>query len=329
LIGQSQEPIIVITNLILIPKSREAEFSKPERVLPKELVTFKEADGELHVRSLEGEDRTQSTWPEPLAVPVQANLQGLLPSQIHQLNQLLKKHCYVFSQDDTDYGYTTTVKHCIPTNDAHPIKQRHRSIPPHIFQEVKRHVQDLVAQGVLKERCSPWESPAMIVMKKYGSVCFCCDYQKVNSVTYKDAYPLPRVVESHDALSQAQLCSSLDLTAGYFQVAVDEQDQEKTAVTTAFGLFQWTRNAPFQRLMEAVLGNLAFDVLLVYLDNILVFSKDFKSHLNKLDLVFWCLQEHSLKLKPKKCSLFKTEVKSLGHVVSAAGYGWDKWIWIK
>lgn len=229
-------------------------------------MTFKEADGELHVRSLEGEDSTQSTWPEPLAVPVQANLQGLLPSQIHQLNQLLKKHCYVFSQDDTDYGYTTTVKHCIPTNDAHPIK---RCIPPHIFQEVKRHVQDLVAQGVLKESCSPWESPAVIVMKKYGSVRFCCDYQKVNSVTYKDAYPLPRVVESHDTLSQAQLFSSLDLTAGYFQVAVDAQDLEKTAVTTAFGLFQWTRmpfglcNAPFQCLMEAVLGNLAFDVLLV------------------------------------------------------------------
>lgn len=77
----------------------------------------------------------------------------------------------MFSQDDRDYGYTTTVTHCIPTGDAHPIKQRYRRIPPHIFQEVKQHVQDLVAQGVLKERCSPWTSHAVVVMKKDGSVC--------------------------------------------------------------------------------------------------------------------------------------------------------------
>lgn len=246
---------------------------------------------------------------------------------MQRLNQLLDKHRAVFSVHDGDYGYTTTVTHCIPTGDAPPMKQRHRRVPPHVFQEVKQHIQDLVAQGVLKESCSPWASPAVIVLKKDGSVRFCCNYRRLNTVTHRDAYPLPRIEESLDALGNAKLFSSLDLTAGYFQVAVAERDQEKTAVTTPFGLYQWTRmpfglcNAPatFQRLMTAVLGDLTFDFLLVYLDDVLVFSHDFEDHCTKLDRVFGRLREHGLKLKPRKCFLLKAEVKFLGHIVSAAG----------
>jgi len=200
-----------------------------------------------------------------------------------------------------------------------------------VFQEFKQHVQDLVAQGILKGSCSPWASPAVIVIKTDRSVRFCCDHRRLNSVMHRDAYPLPRVEESLDALGQAKRFSSLDLTTGYFQVAVGKQDQEKTAVTTPFGLYQWTCmtfelcNAPatFQRLMEVVLGDLAFDVLLVYLDDILVFSSDFESHCERLDMVLGRLQEHGLNLKPRKCFLFRTEVKFLGHVVSAAGVQLD------
>lgn len=321
LLNARKEPVV------LPPRSRVAELSKPQKILPKDMLTFEEADGEVFVKSVEGATADEGGSPQTLAVPVQANVQGLTPTEVEELNQFLLKHRDVFSQGDGDYGYTTTVKHRVQTGDAHPIKQRHRRIPPHVFQEVKRHVQELVAQGVLKESCSPWASPAVIVLKKDGSVRFCCDYRKLNSVTHRDAYPLPRVEESLDALGQACLFSSLDLTSGYFQVAVEEEDQEKTAVTTPFGLFQWTRmpfglcNAPatFQRLMESVLGDLAFDVLLVYLDDILVFSKDFHSHLEKLDLVFRRLRDHGLKLNPKKCFLLRPEVKFLGHVVSAAG----------
>ena len=323
LMNPSRKPVI------LPPRARVAELSKPQKVLQKEVVAFEEVAGELRVRALAGEKGAVSKQeePGPLSVPVQANLQGLTSDQVHQLNQLLEKHRVAFSQNDRDYGHTTTVTHCIPTGEAYPVKQRHRRIPPHVFQEVKQHVQDLVAQGVLKESCSPWASPAVVVMKKDGSVRFCCDYRKLNNVTHRDAYPLPRVEESLDALGHAQVFSSLDLTAGYFQVAVAEQDQEKTAVTTPFGLYQWTRmpfglcNAPatFQRLMGAVLGDLAFEVLLVYLDDVLVFSRDFESHLEKLDLVLGRLREHGLKLKPQKCFLLRSEVKFLGHVVSAEG----------
>lgn len=290
-------------------------------------MTVEEVNGELYVRGISQEKDQSVEEVEPLSVPVQADLQGLTPSQVQKLNGLLERHRAVFSQHDSDFGYTTTVTHRIQAGDAQPIKQRHRRVPPHIFQEFKRHVQDLVAQGVLKESCSPWASPAVIVVKRDKSVRFCCDYRKLNGVTLKDAYPLPRVEESLDALGKARLFSSLDLRAGYFQVAVHGEDQEKTAVTTPFSLFQLTRipfglcNAPatFQRLMGVVLSDLAFDVLLIYLDDVLVFSYDFDSHCQKLDLVFTRLEEHGLKLKPSKCFLLKPEVKFLGHVVSAAG----------
>lgn len=189
-----------------------------------------------------------------------------------------------------------------------------------------------MSQGILKESCSPWASPAVIVVKKDGGIRFCCDYRRLNQITCKDAYPLPRVEESIDALGNARIFSTLDLTSGYFQVAMDSQDQIKTAVTTPFRLFEWTRmpfglcNAPatFKRLMGVVLGDLTFDTLLVYLDDIIVFSKDFDEHCEKLDLVFTRLKENNLKLKPSKCFLFKERVKFLGHVISKEGIQVDQ-----
>ena len=304
-----------------------AELSKPTVIVPREVVSVEEVNGEVYVRKVSRGEVKSVEGDGLLSVPVHANLEGLTPPQVQKLDNLLKKHWDVFSEHKSDFGNTTTVTHRIETGDARPIKQRHRRLPPHIFQEFKRHVQDLVALGVLKESCSPWASPAVIVIKPDKSIRFCCDYRKLNGVTLKDAYPLSRVEESLDALGKAKLFSSPDLTAGYFQVAVHEDDQEKTAVTTPFGLYQWKRmpfglcNAPatFQRLMEVVLGDLAFDVLLIYLDDILVFSRDFNSHCEKLDLVFSRLKEHGLKLKPSKCSLLKSVVKFLGHIVSAEG----------
>ncbi|XP_042624230.1 uncharacterized protein cuzd1.1 [Cyprinus carpio] len=312
----------------IAPRSRVASIFKPKEVVTNNVLELEEDDGVLHVKELK-EDNVQADknlLMQP-PVPVEVNYEGLTPAQCERLAELLSKHRDVFSRDDQDYGYTTAVVHDIPTGEAPPIKQRHRRVPPQIFQEVKRHVQNLVSQGILKESSSPWASPTVIVMKKDGSVRFCCDYRKLNQVTYKDAYPLPRVDESLEALGNAKLFSTLDLTAGYFQVAVSEKDREKTAVTTPFGLFEWTRmpfglcNAPatFQRLMGVVLGDLAFDVLLVYLDDVIIFSRDFESHCERLELVFNRLRQHGLKLKPSKCFLLRPEVKFLGHQISSEG----------
>ncbi len=309
----------------LTPRCRVAVVSKPREVLPKELLEFEEEDGMLHVKQVTHIQADEIS--EEFPVPVQVNYEGLTPAQCEELNKLLRKYREVFSKSDNDYGYTQAVMHDIPTGDAPPIKQRHRRVPPQVFQEFRKHVQDLVCQGILKKSSSPWASPAVIVKKKDGSVRFCCDYRRLNQVTCKDAYPLPRVEESLDALGNAQLFSTLDLTAGYFQVAVSEKDCEKTAVTTPFGLYEWTRmpfglcNAPatFQRLMGVVLGDLTFDVLLVYLDDVIVFSRDFQSHCERLELVLSRLRQHGLKLKPSKCFLLRSEVTFLGHLISSEG----------
>lgn len=117
--------------------------------------------------------------PAQLPVPVQVNLQGLSNAQCHKLKELLGKHQGVFWKSDLDLGYTTSVTHSIPTGDAPPIKQRHRCVPPQIFQQFKKHIQDFVSQGVLRESRSPWASPAVIVLKKDGSMRFCCDYRRL------------------------------------------------------------------------------------------------------------------------------------------------------
>lgn len=279
----------------LPPRCRIASLSKPQEVLQKELVEFEEKEGTLHVKAVQQHQvNVEINTTEQLPVPVQINLENLTETQRHTLQELLVKHSDVFSRNDCDFGYTTALAHSVPTGDAPPIRQRHRRIPPRVFQEVKKHVQDLVSQGILRESCSPWAYPAVIVIKKDGSIRFCCDYSRLNEVTCKDAYPLPRVEESLDALGNAQLFYTLDLTSGYIQVTINKDNRAKTAVTTPFGLFEWTRmpfglcNAPatFQRLMGVVLGDLTFDILLIYLNDIIVFSRDFESHCQRLEIVF-------------------------------------------
>ncbi len=157
------------------------------------------------------------------------------------------------------------------------------------------------------------------------------DYRRLNQLTKKDAFPLPRIEDSLTSLTQAAWYSTLDLASGYWQVQVEEGDREKTAFTTPFGLFEWDRmpfglcNAPatFQRLMQRCLGSQLVDTTLVYLDDVIVYSPDFESHLQHLEQVFRAMEKYGLKLQPDKCQLFRKEVKFLGHCVSASGVSVD------
>ena len=173
----------------------------------------------------------------------------------------------------------------------------------------------------------PWSSPVVLVQKRDGSVHFCVDYCKVNALTTKDAYPLPRIDETLDTLLGAKWFSTLDLISGYWQVKIEECDREKTAFCPSEGLYQFNVmpfglcNAPatFQRLMDTVLAGLQWDHCLVYLDDIIIVGQTFKEHLTALRLVLEHLERAGLKLKPTKCHLCQSEVQYLGHVVSAQG----------
>ena len=172
----------------------------------------------------------------------------------------------------------------------------------------------------------------MIVKKKDGTNRICVDYRALNNITQKDGHPLPRIEDSLDALSQATIYSTLDMTSGYHQVEVAEEDRDKTAfvdgrghhlryVTMPFGLC----NAPstFQRLMEKVLDGLVWKTVVVYLDDVVIFSDTMDDHIVHLQQVFNRFKKHHLKLKPRKCELFRSKVKYLGHVVSAEGVATD------
>lgn len=159
----------------------------------------------------------------------------------------------------------------------------------------------------------------------------CVDYRQLNAKTRRDAYPLPRIEETLDALSGARWFSTLDLASGYNQVEVAEVDKAKTAFCTPFGLFEFNRmpfglcNAPgtFQRLMERLFGDRRFSSLLLYLDDIIVFSSSVQEHLLQLEEVFKRLQQEGLKIKLSKCSFFQKQVKYLGHLVSEQGVATD------
>ena len=161
--------------------------------------------------------------------------------------------------------------------------------------------------------------------KKDGTYRCCVDYRQLNDLTVKDAYPLSRIDVCLDTLSGSCLFSSMDMKAIYHQLAVREQDRDKTAFVTRRGLYRFrtlpfdlcNATASFSRLACLVLSGLNFEVCLAYLDDFLVFSRTPQKHLERLELVFQRLAQANLKLKPSKCNFFQTSIDFLGHTVSS------------
>ena len=196
---------------------------------------------------------------------------------------------------------------------------------------MKQLINEMLKQRVIVPSSSPWASPIVLVEKKDRCLHFCVDYRKLNAITKLDVFPLPRMDDSLDLLSETKFFTSLDLASGYWQVGMESASQEKTAFITHMGLYEFTVmpfglcNAPatFQRLMERVLVGLARDKCIVYLDDILVIGRTFEEHITNLKEVFSRLSGAGLKLKPSKCRLVQRRVEFLGYVVSDAGISAD------
>ena len=145
----------------------------------------------------------------------------------------------------------------------------------------------------------------------------CVDYRQLNAITYKDSYPLPHIDTCLGSMNGAVWFSTLDLRSGYHNIPIKESDKDKTAFITRRGCFRY--KVMFQRLMDLVLCGLTYETCLVYLDDIIVFSRDFDSHIERLRQVFDRLRMANLKLHMKKCSLFQRKVNFLGHVLTESG----------
>ena len=234
----------------------------------------------------------------------------------------------MFSTGPTDLGYTRLVEHEINLTDDKPYREPYRRIPPSMFDEVREHLREMLEIGAIRESSSPYSSNLVLVRKYDGSLPLCIDYRGVNRKTIKDAHSLPRIEDTLDCLSGARFFTKLDLRSAYWQCAVKESDKPKTAFNLGpLGFYEFNRlpfgltNAcsTFQRLMERCMGELHLKECLIYLDDIIIFSKTEDEHIKRLESVFRRLKEQNLKLKGKKCEFFKTEIKYLGFIVSDVG----------
>ena len=149
----------------------------------------------------------------------------LNPDQRCKLKSLLFRFQDTFAVDKSDLGKTKTVQHEIKTGDAKPIKQMPRRLPLSLRPEAEAEIQRMLSQGIIEPSDSPWASPVVLVRKRDGTVRFCLDYRRLNDVTVKDSYPIPRIDESLDALGGSNWFSTLDLASGYWQVMVKPEDK--------------------------------------------------------------------------------------------------------
>ena len=220
------------------------------------------------------------------------------------------------------------VYHTIPleNNDPPPPRKSYRLSKPEIA-ELNTQVASLLQKGYIQPSSSPYGHPVLFVKKKNGNLRMCIDYRSLNQQTVKNRYPLPRIDDLFDQLQGAKVFSSIDLQSAYYQVRLKLEDVPKTAFTTPLGLYEFRvlcfglTNAPgtFQNIMNDVLKDVIGKFVIVYLDDIVVFSKNQADHYKHLQFVLQLLREHELYANLAKCKFVQPELHFLGHIVGAQG----------
>ena len=204
-------------------------------------------------------------------------------------------------------------------------------MPPKELVELKAQLQELIEKRFIQPSSSPWGCLTIFVKKKDETLRLCVDYRPLNEVTIKNKYPLPRIDLLFDQLAGAKVFSKIDLRSGYHQIKIKPEDIPKTAFTTRYGLYEYLvmsfglTNAPahFMYLMNSVFMPELDKFVVVFIDDILVYSKNKKEHAEHLRIVLTRLREHQLYAKFNKCDFWLKEVQFLGHVLSAEGVAVD------
>ncbi|UYV71040.1 hypothetical protein LAZ67_8001511, partial [Cordylochernes scorpioides] len=288
---------------------------KKELVIPSSIINFHHGRGEIWVTN--GISQNQ-------IIPADERLNE---EQKSMIAECLEKYSEVFDFDRKSFSTTSNVKHKIDTSDSRPIKQRPYRVSPVERRAIQSEVDKMIKMGIVQPSESPWSSPVVLVKKKDGSWRFCVDYRKLNRVTKKDVYPLPRNDGVLDSLTGAKFFSSMDLRTGYWQIEIDEEDREKTAFITPDGLYEFRVmpfglcNAPatFERMMDKLLAGLKWTICLCFLDDIIVYATSFKEHIERLGKVLRCIQQAGLCINHEKCRFGSREIKVLGHLVTESG----------
>ncbi|KAE8893178.1 hypothetical protein PF007_g5544 [Phytophthora fragariae] len=305
----------------------------------KELGTWVPIDDDMKVLSLNGEMTRErlGEWIRDLSITSDEPLENEDEVDIRTkdaggralIMQLLRVYRNVSTNaGDCPPATALDVEHHIDTGNVAPIMLKRRRQTQTEDAIIDDNTEKMLKAGVIEEGNGDWGFPVVLVRKKDGEVRFYIDYRALNKITKKDVYPLPRIDETLEALGGALLFTTLDLRAGYWQIRMAEADRDKTAFTTKKGLYRFIRmpfglmNAPstVQRLMNGVLRGLTWVTCLVYLDDIVVFTRgSIELHVIELASVLEILSAAALTLKLKKGVFATTSMEYLGHELSCDG----------
>ncbi len=259
------------------------------------------------------------------------NAAETLPSDVQAL---LKQYSDVFPEDlPSELPPHREVEHKIELEaGAQPPSRPTFRMSPKELDELKQQLADLTKHGFIRPSKSPYGAPVLFVKKKDGSVRMCVDYRALNKLTIKNKYPLPRIDELLDRLHGAKYFSKLDLRSGYHQVRIASGDEHKTAFRTRYGHFEFLvmpfglTNAPatFMHLMQEIFRPYLDRFVIVFLDDILIFSRNREEHKAHVQQVLEVLRKHKLYAKSSKCEFFQQKISFLGHVVSGDGIAMEE-----
>lgn len=281
--------------------------------------------------ALEDERKTLMSDFEDLRQRTREQLKGVVsPDFVQRADELLHKHCGMFTEPNiarSDHaGYPFYLR--IPVINAHAIRVPPYRYPADKLMALHEWVGKQIQKGHVEPSVSSWNAPIVLARKKDGRWRFAIDLRGLNRVVSFDPYVLPRIPDLLDLTQGAKWFSALDLTDGYWNCLIHPEDREKTAFTIpGHGRYQW-RSMPFglnasgphfQRCVEAMMAGLDWGEVAVYVDDVLVFTKDFERHLEVLDVVLGRLREGGFMIAPKKCSLFRNRIPYLGHTLSEKG----------
>ena len=245
-----------------------------------------------------------------------------------ELEQILRRHTKAISTSDIDMGFCELERFRINTlPGAIPPKVVPTKIPMHWQAEVRKIIEGWERAGIIEPSDSPFTARVLVVPKKDGSKRVCVDYRKLNSITITDPFPLPNQEVLRESLYGSKYFIAVDLNMGFMQMALDPETAHKTAFVLNNGHWQFTvmpfgpTNSPsvFTKLMCKVLCGLLGDICLCYIDDILIFGVTVRETLDRFERVLARLEQHNLKLKPKKCVFFRKRIDYLGHELTADG----------
>ena len=333
ILSKNEDGKAAIKFLKKVKKSYKEKFSKKEKVISKKIFPEKET---LNLEEIPKEEipildisPTEAKLGNTSVDDTLLKLDDLNEEEKVKARNLINEFIDIFGNDITVKESLQEVTHKIELKNSIAIAHKPYNMAYSERGELRKQLSELEHNGLIRRSTSPYAAPVLFVKKKDGTKRLVIDYRKLNEITLKDPYPMMMHEDIFSSLNGSKFFSSLDFTAGYWQVLMEETDVMKTAFITCFGKFEWLRmpfgltNAPstFQRFMDQMIINENIgDFTKAKLDDLLVHStSDFDDHLRKLKEVFTIIRKYGGKLKMKKCALFRKSLSHLGMVINEEG----------